>query len=725
VTAKDILQQGRNCWKKVRSGRVKFLIDGAAYFSALAEALEHARESILILGWDFDSRICLQPEANGSAPASNDLGTLLNTLVARRRKLHAHILIWDYSMIFALEREPTPFFDRAWRKSSRIHFQLDGNHPIGASHHAKIVVIDDAVAFVGGLDLAKGRWDTPEHRPEDPRRVDFNRAYLPPHHDVQVAVDGETAAALGELVRHRWWRATGERLSAFKSSEDPWPSNLIPDLTQIDVGIARTVPAYMDTREIREVETLIREAISAAQRLIYIENQYLSSAAVVEALVNRLREADGPEIVLVISRESYGWLESATMDVLRARLLKRLRDADEYHRLRVYCPVIDGLAQGCISVHSKLLIVDDRLVRIGSANLCNRSMGLDTECDLAFDTDGRKEMEQRIALFRNALIAEHLGVQPEQVSRTLSGTNSLIKTIDALRGNSARTLELLDGSVSEWLDQMIPESAIVDPESPIAAEKLVDELVAPEERGSTSGALFRGVMILVLLFGLAAAWRWTSLGHWVNVQTIASWETSLQQSAAAPLFVIGAYLLGGLVVFPVTLLIVATAFAFGPWTAVIYSLLGCVTSAMLAYAIGYLLGRDTVARLTGPRLRRLNRLIGRHGILAIVVIRMLPVAPYSVVNLAAGAARVPFRDFVLGSVIGISPGVIGITLFEDQLEQMIRSPSLLTLVTLAVILSLMLLGVTWFRRWSAPAILRDERKINDEKRPADLDDSAR
>ncbi len=144
---------------------------------------------------------------------------------------------------------------------------------------------------------------------------------------------------------------------------------------------------------------------------------------------------------------------------------------------------------------------------------------------------------------------------------------------------------------------------------------------------------------------------------------------------------------------------------------------------MLAYAIGYLLGRDTVARLTGPRLRRLNRLIGRHGILAIVVIRMLPVAPYSVVNLAAGAARVPFRDFVLGSVIGISPGVIGITLFEDQLEQMIRSPSLLTLVTLAVILSLMLLGVTWFRRWSAPAILRDERKINDEKRPADLDDS--
>jgi phospholipase D1/2 len=154
-----------------------------------------------------------------------------------------------------------------------------------------------------------------------------------------------------------------------------------------------------------------------------------------------------------------------------------------------------------------------------------------------------------------------------------------------------------------------------------------------------------------------------------------------------------------LAVFPVTLLIAATAFAFASWKAFIYSLLGCVTSAMLMYGIGYLLGRDTVARFTGPRLTRLNRLIAKHGILAVVAIRMLPVAPYSVVNLAAGAARVPFRDFVVGSAIGMSPGVLGITLFEDQLEQMINSPSLQTLVALGLILSLMLLAVTWFRRW--------------------------
>ena len=710
MASENILQEGRNCWRIARASRVKFLIDGAAYFAAVADAFEQARESILILGWDFDSRICLRPDA--SDPGQNTLGAFLNKLVARRRKLQAHILIWDYAMIFALDREPAPFFGRGWRKSSRIHFKPDGNHPIGASHHSKIVVIDDRIAFVGGLDLAKGRWDTPEHRPEEPRRSDFNGAWLPPHHDVQLAVDGAAAAALAELVRKRWWHATGERLHAPKTAEDPWPSSLVPDLSEIDIGIARTEPAYMDSQEIREVEILIKDGIAAAKRLIYVENQYLTAAAVGDALANRLRQPDGPEVVLIVSRQSAGWLEEASMDVLRARLLKRLEEADQYGRLRVYCPCIEGLAQGCMSVHSKLMIVDDRMVRLGSANFSNRSMGLDTECDVGLESLGRRDIEQKIAAFRNDLVAEHLRVPREKLSASLAETHSLIKTIDALCGKSTHTLEPLDGTVPEWLDQMLPESAILDPESPILADKLVDELIPPEERRSTRSALFRGVMMLVLLFSLAAAWRWTSLREWVNVQTIASWEASFEHSPITPLYVIGAYLLGGLVVFPVTLLIAATAFAFGPWTSLIYSLVGCISSAIMIYGIGYALGRETVARFTGPRLSRLNRLIARHGILAVVAIRMLPVAPYSVVNLAAGATRVPFRDFVFGSVIGMTPGVVGITLFEDQLEEMIRAPNALTLVTLTTILSLMLLLVAWFgRRFSvAPTTPRTERR---------------
>ncbi len=386
------------------------------------------------------------------------------------------------------------------------------------------------------------------------------------------------------------------------------------------------------------------------------------------------------------------------MDVLRGRLLKRLREVDRHRRLRVYCPTVDGLGSSCMSVHSKLLVADERLVRIGSANLNNRSMGLDTECDLAIEADGDKKIEQEIGRFRDSLIAEHLGVRPEEFRTRLEEQKSLAKAIDSLRGNAERTLEPVDGAVTEWLDQMVPDSAIVDPEAPVAPEKLIDEFVPPEERRSTRGTLIRVIAIIFFFFAIAAAWRWTSWGQSIDVGAIADWVRSFRESGVAPLIMISAYLVGGLLVFPVTLLIVATAFAFGPWPALIYSLLGCLSSAILVYGLGYGLGRQAVARLIGSRLNRLNRLLTRHGAFAVATVRLLPLAPYSVVNLVAGATRVRFRDFVLGTLLGISPGVIAITLLETQLENVMRDPGLQSFALLAAILVVLLPGVVWLRR---------------------------
>src|SRR5688500_2667433 len=170
-------------------------------------------------------------------------------------------------MIFALDRETVPFFGQDWRRHPRVHFRMDGSHPVGASHHSKIVVIDDNLAFTGGLDLAKGRWDTPEHRAEDPRRADFNGAFLPPHHDAQVAVQGEAAAALGEIVRTRWWSSTGHRLRPPPArAAERWPEGLTPDLNDIKVAIARTEPAYSGIKEVREIEKLFQDSIEAARR---------------------------------------------------------------------------------------------------------------------------------------------------------------------------------------------------------------------------------------------------------------------------------------------------------------------------------------------------------------------------------------------------------------------------------------------------------------------------
>jgi phosphatidylserine/phosphatidylglycerophosphate/cardiolipin synthase-like enzyme/uncharacterized membrane protein YdjX (TVP38/TMEM64 family) len=698
--SEHVLREGRNCWRIADASRVKFLTDGAAYFSALADALSQARESILILGWDFDSRVCLKYDNDNGSPLPS-LGSFLNSLAAQRRALQVHILVWDFAMIFALDRETIPFFGPAWRRHPRVHFHLDGNHPVGASHHEKLVVIDDSVAFVGGNDLTKGRWDTPEHRPQDPRRTDFNGTFLPPHHDVQIAVEGEVAAALGDLARERWWCATGRRLRAPSNRSDCWPNTLSSDLSGVPVAIARTGPAYGGSDEVREIESLFGDAIAAARRWIYIENQYLSSAAVGNALEQCLRKANGPDVVIVVPQACHGWLEAATMDVLRARLVKRLYDADRYQRLRIYCPILPEAPTGVMSVHAKLLVIDDRIAVVGSANTSNRSMGFDTECDLALESYGQMKIERAIAHFRNSLVAEHLGALPDQVAAHMARTGSLIGAIDSLRKNDGRTFTPVDCSVPSWLDQMIPESAIVDPETALAPEKLINEFVLSEEKGSGSGALLRGVLIMVTLGALAAAWRWTALGSWVDLDTLAAWAISLRDVDTAPLWVVGAYLLAGIICFPVTLLILAVAYTFDPWLAIVYSLLGCLASAIFLYAVGRQLGRKNAVRFAGRRLNRVNRLISRHGVLAVAAVRMVPVAPYSLVNLAAGAVRVPFRDFVLGTFIGMSPGVLGITIFEGQLERMIESPSTTALAFLVATLMLMVLGIFGFRLWFA------------------------
>jgi uncharacterized membrane protein YdjX (TVP38/TMEM64 family) len=400
------------------------------------------------------------------------------------------------------------------------------------------------------------------------------------------------------------------------------------------------------------------------------------------------------------------------MDVLRGRLLKRLIAADRHQHLRVFCPVLDQQSPSCMSMHSKLMVIDDRLVRVGSANLSNRSMGFDTECDLAIESADRSEVETAIARFRNDLIAEHLGSSAEKVAAALQRTNSLIAAIRALRGNPQRSLALVDSTVPDWLDQMIPAHAVIDPESPVAPETLVEEFVVSERHGSASGALLRGLLILAVLFAFAAALRWTSLGEVLNLDEFAGSASWLRYDANTPLWVIGAYLVGGLSAFPVTLLIFATALTLNSGLAIVCSLLGCILSALLLYAGGRLLGRKNVMRLAGRRLNRINRLISKQGATAVTAVRLLPVAPYSLVNLTAGAARVPFRDFVIGTLLGMSPGVVGITFFAKQLEQMIVSPSPFNFIVLMAILVLMLLGILGLRRWITSKQSLGKRKIS-------------
>lgn len=676
-----ILAEGRNCWKTARADRVGFLVDAASYFAAFADAVRQARHSIFIIGWDIDSRIALVRGTNGTE--SRKLGEFLSDAVARKRGLHAYVLIWDFAMIYALEREFLPVFKLGWRTHPRLHFHLDGNHPVGASHHQKIVVIDDKLAFAGGIDLTKCRWDTPEHLGRDSRRYDPGCSRYSPFHDVQMAVDGDAAAALGELARERWRRATGRTpVRAKPTGDTPWPAGLTPGLENALIGISRTEPAHRGYPEIREVEALHFDTIRAARRTIYIENQYLTSSAIGELLAARLKDRNGPEVVIVLPLKSSGWLEENTMDALRARTLRRLREADRFGRLRVCYPTADGSGSSWINVHSKVTVIDNRFLRIGSANLSNRSMGFDTECDLSIEAEDNPDARNAIVAFRNRLLAEHLGVSPERIVDMIDSRKSVAGAIDALSGPGG-SLRPLDGSAPDVTEEWLCDAPFVDPARPADPAELVGRYL-PEESGHSGRLLSLGsAAILFALLALAAAWHWTGLRHWLNLDTILHWASAVRSHPAAPVLVIGAYALGGLIVFPVTLLMIATAITFSPFIAFLYSLLGCMASAVTLYGLGRITGRRIVRRFAGPGLNRLSRQLARRGLLAVITIRVLPVAPYTVVNFIAGASHIGLRDFVLGSVIGLTPGIFAITILGDRLGNSIRHPGLLNLSVVA------------------------------------------
>jgi len=666
-----ILKEGQNCWRKVSAGRVAYLIDGADYFEALVEAVKQAQKSLYIAAWDIDSRIDLLRRLPVEKTSAR-LGEFLNATVKQAPDLKVYILAWDFPMLYIREREWLPIINLDWKTHHRIHFHLDDQHPFGGSQHQKIVVIDDALAFCGGIDLTRNRWDTPEHRLNDPRRKDSNGKLYAPFHDTQMFVDGEAAAALADLFRDRWKWATGKNLQPVETSSNAWPSDLKPCMTDTRVGIVRTFPAFKGRREVRETEKLYCDAIAAAQESIYIENQYLTSMAVARALQKSLQQENGPEIVLVMPRESSGWLEQSTMDAIRAHILTQLDRADRDNRLRVLYPALaDG--ENSVYVHAKTMVIDDRLVLVGSANLSNRSMGLDSECSLAVESEGNSQTAA-VAAFRSTLLAEHLGTSAADIRKATADANSLIRAIESISGKERflRKLEYREPSVDGT--RLVPDDDWLDPEKPIEFDRIFDRFVQEEKRDSGQFHLLKISALMLILVALAATWRWTPLSQWVSVDTLTTLADYLKGSPFLPLAVIAVYVVGGLIMVPITVLIGATALIFSAHLAIVYALTGCLLNSLAAYLVGAGVGRQIVRKLAGNRLNRLSKQLASQGVLTVAVVRNLPVAPFTIVNMVAGASHIKLKDFLLGTALGMLPGIVAITVFADRVVAAVKNP---------------------------------------------------
>ena len=457
-----LFEPGRNCWRIERAGKAGVIVDACDYYHVVREAMLQARHQILIIGWDFDPRIKLDRLDDGNCEES--LGGFLLALAKEKPEVRIDILKWNFGALKTLFRGSAILWIARLARTKAIRFKLDSAHPPGCSHHQKIVVIDDVFAICGGIDMTGDRWDRPAHADHDPHRVRPNGDPYGPWHDATMAVDGEAAAALGDLARDRWHRATGEKLKACPKADPIWPDDLKPHFTGVDLAIVRNCAKYKGHKAVKEVEALFLDMIARARRFIYAENQYFTSPKIAEAIIKRMREENPPEIVLVGPIRADGWLEQVAMDAARVRMAQLIGRDDPGNRFRIYTPVTKGGDD--IYVHAKVMIVDDRILRVGSSNMNNRSLGLDSECDLALEGSDAAT-EATIAKLRTRLMAEHLGVEEVEVETLFTRTESLIGTIEALQGDG-KSLKLLEVEDPGEAGKFIADTELLDPKSPAA-----------------------------------------------------------------------------------------------------------------------------------------------------------------------------------------------------------------------------------------------------------------
>jgi phospholipase D1/2 len=191
----------------------------------------------------------------------------------------------------------------------------------------------------------------------------------------------------------------------------------------------------------------------------------------------------------------------------------------------------------------------------------------------------------------------------------------------------------------------------------------------------TKAALTAATLLLGLM-GIAFAWYLFAVAEVVTADQIRGFLASVRGDPWAPIWVLAAYLIAAAVAFPVNVLMLATAAVFGPWLGFAYSALGVFTSAFLVYFVGAYLGKATVERLLGPKLRRVLDGARKRGVLVVVAFRVVPVAPGTVVNLTLGASGISLADFAIGSVVGMTPGMLLMSIMGDRIVALITEPTL-------------------------------------------------
>lgn len=655
------------------------------YYETFYKAAKKAEKRICIAGWHFhyDTRLIINEDKTVV------LLDFLKELTEEKPNLNIYISIWDASIIYDMHRE-IPKAKKEFANVKNVHFQLVSDDTPISSVHEKYVVIDDYLTLISGMDLTKERWDTREHKPHDERRMAYGKEY-PPYFDISAVITGKVSQTFGSFFQKRWHHYGGDELKDI--SPNQFSLDIEPHFTNIDIDIIRTqTPSDVELSPLSEIKESYINAIKSAKKYIFIENQYFGSETIQDLIIEQLENQKDLEVIVIVSDYPSGKIEEITLTQQNHLFLKRLKNFEHSDRILVAACHIKNW-QEKIHLHSKLLVVDDNFITLGSANVANRSFNYDAEINISFTSDDKETM-QNIMLER---IAEYLQIPAKKIKESWDKHNSLIKAVEE-NNNQDYKLKAIEPKLNDNLLSNTASSLALDFANPGGKKESTKVFYTLMHR--VSNIIFNRITasaIVIAVLGLVVFSVYTSYGievkeYFYRIEEFAKNSPEIVSFGLVVLL----YIVLTLMFIPLVVPITGSVVVFGLIKGSIYSLISLLIAGSIYYLAGRIAAKNkTIDNIPYSNIRNTLKVLKKHSIIAVIMTRFLPSGPFVMVNFFTGAVKIPYKNFILGSFIGLLPGLVSFITLGHSVKNLIEETNLkngmFSLLVIIIILSFMII----------------------------------
>lgn len=661
-------------YKDIPVKGIQFLHSSEEYYKTLKEYLGEAKKFVYIAGWDFDHRIILDRKSEDNT----NLADYLNSLTLKNPELRVKISIWNAGA-FDLNRHIEN--SEILNENPNIEISLLDSVSDISSYHDKFVIIDDSIVFVGGIDLSKERWDDSDHNVENNYRINPNGESYPPYFDMQLLL-------YGKQITECFYQIASERESQniLTNLTNNEKKNLVLDQKNKKVNILRTRNSFEESKpSLYQIKDTYVDLIRKAKDYIYIENQYFSNEEIGNEIEKRLSEEDCPEIIIVLPGSNSGVVEDYVFLTKRDTIIYNLQRQDKYNKLSVFSIYFDEKA----TLHSKLMIVDGKSFLIGSANLSNRSFFYDSETNVLLEEKQKANYLKEIVLKR---LTSFLKCPEKELTSKIEKHSSLSKGIKEINDKTKALKEL-------WIEK-----------KPIIEPYISSQIADPKKSNPLAKMFFLFVnrfynfiyntvslsMILLVLLGVG----FISFLNYSDIDILEYRKKLLTISqnynwfvSYLVLFVL--YTLSTLMFIPIGALGVLAIVILGIVKGTLLSTLALFSTAFLYYGIGLMAGRNkNIENIKYEKVKIALKVFRKHPLAAVILTKIIPSGPFILVNYFTGVIGIRLRYFTLGSIIGLSPGLLSFLLFGASLKEFFKDASLENGMVLGLVV--IVIGIFFF-----------------------------